>query len=112
LDFKGSACWKLLDADAVHVLGVLEQQLVVVRVLGHLGVLLGRLLVLVVVHDAVLVDLELAVLVGTRIFMVVDVSLEDDGVPSVVVLCLDQVQEIPDLESYLLSLLEIIDVLK
>lgn len=80
LDFQGGARGELLDAQAVHVFGMLEQELVVIRVLFHgvVSLLLLRSLLLLVLHalnDAVLVQFELAFLIRAVVLMMIHIPL-------------------------------------
>jgi hypothetical protein len=81
LDFQRCAGWELLNTKSVHVLCVLQEELVVVGVFLHgvVSLLLLRGLLLLVLHtldNAILIELQLTVLVGAVVFVVVNITLE------------------------------------
>lgn len=53
---------------------------------------------------------EAAVRLRALIFVVVYVATKDDSVPSISLPCLYKVQEIPDLQSDVLTSLEVVDI--
>ena len=46
MDLQGGTGGKLLDASSIHILGMLEEKLIVIKVLSHLLMLFSSFLVL------------------------------------------------------------------